>query len=98
MVLSIGKLGTGQADYYLDDAGGRVDAVESIEGAEEYYLGATEARGVWLGAGSARLGLQGDIDGADLRTVLAAATAERAVPEAVRDGATLARPEHGGRG
>lgn len=71
MVLSIGKLGAGQADYYLDEAEGRVDPVESLEGAEEYYLGSGEARGVWLAAGSAQLGLAGDVDGTQLRAVLA---------------------------
>lgn len=71
MVLSIGKLGAGQADYYLDEEEGRVDPVESLEGAEEYYLGAGEARGVWIGTGSVQLGLAGDVDGAQLRAVLA---------------------------
>jgi conjugative relaxase-like TrwC/TraI family protein len=71
MVLSIGKLGAGQADYYLDEAEGRVDPVESLEGAEEYYLGSGDTAGAWLGASSARLGLTGDVDGAQLRAVLA---------------------------
>jgi conjugative relaxase-like TrwC/TraI family protein len=71
MVLSIGKLAAGQADYYLDEEEGRVDPIESLEGAEEYYLGSGEARGVWLGAGSAQLGLAGDVDGEQLRAVLA---------------------------
>ena len=71
-MLSIGKLAAGQADYYLDEEEGRVDPVESLEGAEEYYLGSGEARGVWLGAGSAQLGLVGDVEGAHLRAVLAA--------------------------
>jgi conjugative relaxase-like TrwC/TraI family protein len=71
MVLSIGKLAAGQADYYLDEEEGRVDPVESLEGAEEYYVGAGEARGVWMGAGSAQLGLAGDVDGEQLRAVLA---------------------------
>jgi conjugative relaxase-like TrwC/TraI family protein len=71
MVLSIGKLGAGQADYYLDREEGRVDPIESLEGAEEYYLGRGEAAGVWMGAGSAHLGLPRDVDGAQLRAVLA---------------------------
>lgn len=71
MVLSIGKFGAAQADYYLDEEEGRVDPVESLEGAEEYYLGSGEARGVWMGAGGAQLGLAGHVDGAELRAVLA---------------------------
>ncbi|MEA2283682.1 MAG: hypothetical protein QOK21_4289 [Solirubrobacteraceae bacterium] len=71
-MLSIGKLVAGQAKYYLDQAEGRVEAIESVgDGAEEYYLGGTEAHGSWVGAGSARLGLQGPVDAAALRSVLA---------------------------
>jgi hypothetical protein len=59
-VLSIGKLVAGQARYYLDQAEGRVDAVDSVgEGAEEYYIGGTDARGTWMGVGSASLDLVG---------------------------------------
>ena len=37
-MLSIGKLGTGQAKYYLDQADGRVDVVQSVAGGvEDYY-------------------------------------------------------------
>ena len=54
-VLSIGKLAAGQARYYLDQAEGRVDAVESIgDGVEEYYAGGAEARGEWLGSAARR--------------------------------------------
>jgi hypothetical protein len=53
VVLSIGKLAATQAKYYLDQAEGRVDVIESVgEGGEEYYLGGTEAPGVWLGGGA----------------------------------------------
>ena len=52
-MLSIGKLAAGQARYYLDQAEGRVDVVESVgAGVEDYYAGGAEARGVWLGAGA----------------------------------------------
>ena len=58
-MLSIGKLAAGQARYYLDQAEGRVDAVESIgDGVEEYYAGGSEARGEWIGAGARQLGLR----------------------------------------
>jgi hypothetical protein len=53
VVLSIGKLAAGQAKYYLDQAEGRIDVIESVgEGGEEYYVGGTEAPGVWLGGGA----------------------------------------------
>ncbi len=71
-MLSIGKLSAGQAKYYLDQAQGRVDAVESIgDGIEEYYTGGTEARGEWIGGAAGALGLAGTVAGEDLRAVLA---------------------------
>jgi hypothetical protein len=59
--LSIEKLTSGHARYYVDRAGDRVDAAESIgDGLEEYYTGpSSEARGCWFGAGARELGLQG---------------------------------------
>ena len=49
-MLSIGKLARGQADYYLEQAKGRVDHATSVEsGVEDYYLGGPEAKGYWLG-------------------------------------------------
>src|SRR4051794_4307638 len=72
MVLSIGKLSAGQAKYYLDQAEGRVDVVDSVaDGLEDYYLGAPEARGEWIGAGARELGLTGAVDADELRRVLA---------------------------
>ena len=54
-MLSIGKLAAGQAKYYLDQAEVRVDVVESVgDGIEDYYVGASEARGEWIGVGGAR--------------------------------------------
>ena len=50
-VLSIGKLAAGQARYYLEQAEGRVDVVESVgDGIEDYYSGGAEARGEWIGS------------------------------------------------
>jgi conjugative relaxase-like TrwC/TraI family protein len=71
-VLSISKLvAPGQAKYYLDQVERRVDAVQSIgDGVEEYYLGGTEARGQWMGAGARGLGLVGPVAGDHLRGVL----------------------------
>ena len=88
-MLSIGKLAAGQARYYLDQAEGRVDVVESVgDGVEEYYAGGAEARGVWLGAGAAALGLR-----RRRRGRRAAARARRAGPAwtASRCGAPRAR-------
>jgi hypothetical protein len=52
-VLSINKLTAGQHRYYVELSGERVDVVESVgDGVEEYYVGGTEARGEWLGAGA----------------------------------------------
>src|SRR3954454_21339712 len=50
-MLSIGKLARGQADYYLEQAKGRVDHATSVEsGVEDYYLGGPDAKGYWLGS------------------------------------------------
>src|SRR3712207_9472812 len=70
-MLSIGKLAAGQAKYYLDQAEVRVDVVDSVaEGAEDYYLGAPEARGEWLGSLGAELGLGGTVSGGGLPRVV----------------------------
>ena len=71
-MLSINKLTSGHARYYVDQAGDRVDAAESIgDGVEEYYTGpSTEARGSWFGADARELGLQGEVSGEQLRRVL----------------------------
>ena len=51
-MLSIGKLAKGQEGYYLDAV---------ARGVEDYYLDG-EAPGRWLGAGTALLGLAGEVD------------------------------------
>jgi hypothetical protein len=71
-VLSINKLSAGPHRYYVELSGERVDVVESVgDGVEEYYVGGTEARGEWLGAGARQLGLTGDVAAEALRRVLA---------------------------
>jgi conjugative relaxase-like TrwC/TraI family protein len=67
-VLSIGKLaasggghGRRGVEYYL----GRV-----ATGIEDYYTGAGEAPGEWLGSGAAELGLSGKLDATELRAVM----------------------------
>jgi conjugative relaxase-like TrwC/TraI family protein len=59
-MLSIGKLVS--ARYYLDSV---------AKGIEDYYAGHGEAPGVWVGAAAAALGLSGQVEGDDLRAVLA---------------------------
>ncbi len=51
-VLSIGKLTAGQEGYYL---------AAVAHGAEDYYLGAGEVPGYWIGATAHELGLEGRV-------------------------------------
>ncbi len=59
-MLSIGKVAKGQEGYYLDAV---------ARGVEDYYLEG-EAPGRWLGAGTALLGLAGEVDAAALAALL----------------------------
>ena len=61
-MLSIAKLRVGQEAYQLSGVAQSLDA---------YYTGSGETAGAWVGGGSARLGLDGDVDADDLRAVLA---------------------------
>ncbi len=71
-MVSIGKLAAGQADYYLQQAKGRVDRQRSVSsGVEDYYLGGPEAAGVWMGLGARTLALVGTVDDQGLRRILA---------------------------
>src|SRR3954471_5780603 len=63
-MLSLAKLAAGAEGYYLNTV---------AAGTEEYYLGAGEATGIWLGAGSLELGLAGDVNAGDLHAVLSGA-------------------------
>src|SRR4051812_34645869 len=47
-----------------------VTVTKLAEGVEEYYLGIGEAPGVWHGRWAARLGLEGVVEGDDLRALL----------------------------
>lgn len=60
-MLSIGKLGQGQGDYYIDSV---------ASGIEDYYTGAGEAPGRWTSTSAQRLGLHGEVDPAHLRALL----------------------------
>ncbi len=61
-MLSIAKLRVGQEAYQLSGVAQSLD---------DYYTGAGEASGVWVGGGAGRLGLDGEVDADDLRAVLA---------------------------
>jgi conjugative relaxase-like TrwC/TraI family protein len=61
-VLSIAKLRVGQEAYQLSGVAQSLD---------DYYTGAGEAPGHWLGAGAEALGLEGEVAPEDLRAVLA---------------------------
>src|SRR6185503_16655163 len=70
-MLSIGKLATGQADYYLEQATGRIDRATSVaSGIEDYYLEGVEPDGVWMGAGAGRLGAAARVSADALRHAL----------------------------
>jgi conjugative relaxase-like TrwC/TraI family protein len=60
-MLSIGKLGAGQENYYLEKV---------AEGAEDYYSGEGEAEGQWLGDAAAELGLSGEVEPDQLTAML----------------------------
>jgi conjugative relaxase-like TrwC/TraI family protein len=61
-VLSVAKLRVGQEAYQLSGVAQSLD---------DYYTGAGEAAGRWLGSGAELLGLDGEVDPDDLRAVLA---------------------------
>lgn len=61
-MLTLAALEPGKAQYYVDTV---------ASGVEDYYTGAGEAPGRWIGQSSERLGLTGEVDGNDLHAVLA---------------------------
>ena len=60
--MALWKLRVGVEAYYLSQV---------ASGLDEYYTGAGEAPGTWIGGGVAGLGLAGEVSPADLRAVLA---------------------------
>ncbi len=71
-MVSIGKLGRGQARYYLDQAQEPMSAAAAVaSGVEDYYTGGTEPAGTWVGSGSRVLGLQGVVGPDELHRILA---------------------------
>ena len=63
-MLSIGKLGKGQESYYLEAV---------AQGIEDYYTGAGEAPGRWLGSATGGLGVDGEVDDDALGSALGGA-------------------------
>jgi conjugative relaxase-like TrwC/TraI family protein len=62
VMLSIAKLRLGQEAYQLSGVAQSLD---------DYYTGAGETHGVWVGGGAGRLGLDGDVEPDDVSAVLA---------------------------
>ena len=91
-MLTLGKLGPGQQAYYVDSV---------ARGAEEYYTGAKEAPGQWIGAAAARLGLSGEVDPEHLARLLTnehptegwRLTASRSVPVVAGYDVTFCAPK-----
>ncbi|MBA2282736.1 MAG: relaxase domain-containing protein [Acidimicrobiia bacterium] len=90
--MSLGKLAPGGHAYY-------VEAVAL--GAEEYYTGAREAPGQWVGSASGRLGLEGEVEAEVLSRILRHAdpsgvyrlTAARSVPTVAAYDTTFCAPK-----
>ncbi len=61
-MLNLHQLGHGAEAYYLDQV---------VSGVEDYYAEAGEAPGVWMASSTDLLGLEGTVDGDELRSVLA---------------------------
>lgn len=61
-MLSIGRLGPDAASYYCSQV---------AAGREDYYIGAGEAPGAWVGSGIANLGLAGVVGEEEFRRLLA---------------------------
>ena len=78
-VLSIGKLGQGQASYYLESV---------AQGVEDYYTGTGEAPGRWVGSAARKLGMAGEVDGDALHAALDGAHPRSGDPLASRRGGT----------
>ena len=91
-MLSIGKLAAGAGDYY---------AAMVADGAEEYFTGAREAPGEWVGAGSDVLALSGTVEPGDFAAILehrypgtnVRITAARSAPKVSGFDATFCAPK-----
>src|SRR5829696_4769472 len=71
-MVSVGKLKPAHARYYLDQAESDPSPADAVaSGAEDYYVGGSEAAGEWHGRGAAALGLSGTVGGEQLHRMLA---------------------------
>lgn len=71
-MVSVGKLKAVQARYYLDQVESHPGPAHAVaSGAEDYYVGGTEAAGVWTGRGAVELGLSGVVGAEELERTLA---------------------------
>ena len=71
-MVSVGKLKVGQARYYLDQAQSHPSPAHAVaSGAEDYYVGGSEATGRWQGRGAVALGLTDMVEAEALHRVLA---------------------------
>jgi hypothetical protein len=61
LMISIGKLGSGQERYYTE---------KIAEGAEDYYSGDGEAEGQWIGQGATQFDLEGKVEPEQLTAML----------------------------
>jgi conjugative relaxase-like TrwC/TraI family protein len=61
VVLSIGKLATGQERYYEQQV---------AQGLDDYFTGRGESPGRWLGRGAAELGLRGTVEDGELSVLM----------------------------
>lgn len=71
-MVSVGKLKAAQARYYLDQAESHPSPAHAVaSGAEDYYVGGTEAAGRWQGRGATALGLTDLVEAEPLHRLLA---------------------------
>ncbi len=79
-MLSIGKLGKGQENYYLEKV---------AKGAEDYYSGEGEEAGQWMGDAAADLGLSGEVSPDQLVAMLTGINPATGEPLGLRAGPSV---------
>jgi conjugative relaxase-like TrwC/TraI family protein len=79
-MLTIGKLGKGQENYYLEKV---------AEGQEDYYSGEGEEAGQWMGDAAAELGLSGEVSPDQLVAMLTGINPATGEPLGLRAGPSV---------
>src|SRR5436305_409054 len=79
-MLTIGKLGKGQENYYLEKV---------AEGQEDYYSGEGEEAGQWMGGAAAELGLSGEVEPDQLVAMLTGINPVTGEPLGLRAGPSV---------